>query len=93
MEFLFQRHANKQNFGPGNYFSEFPDVCIPYGRGTNGLILFRILPGFEYEGPVNDIPSDFNTKKIRGNNDGFGEILVIQEPNQFLPYAVYELEQ
>ena len=52
-----QTHAKGQAYGPGNYFSEFPDVSIPYGRGTNGLILFRILPGKEYEGSTNDIPA------------------------------------
>ena len=90
---LFQRYANQQNYGPGNYFSEFPDVSIPYGKGKNGLILFKILPGREYEGPINNIPQGFDTKKVQGNNDGFGEILVVQDPNQFLPYAVYEIEQ
>ena len=77
-------------YGPGNYFSEFPDVSIPYGQ----LMLFRVLPGKEYENENSgDIPNGINTKKVKGDPKGFGEMLVIKDPNQFLPYAVYNHSQ
>jgi hypothetical protein len=55
LNLFYQTHARGQAYGPGNYFSEFPDVSLPYGQGT-GLILFRVLPGKEYEGAIKDIP-------------------------------------
>jgi hypothetical protein len=56
-----------------------------------GLILFRILPGREYEGSTADIPAGYNTKKVGGNTQGFGQMLIIKDSAQFLPYAIYEL--
>ena len=92
---MFQAHPNinGQAYGPGNYFSEFPDVSIPYGQrgsGGIGLILFRILPGKEYEGETRDIPPGFNTKKVQGDARGFGHMLIIKDSDQLLPYAVYK---
>ena len=92
---MFQAHPNinGQAYGPGNYFSEFPDVSIPYGQrgcGEIGLILFRILPGEEYEGQINDIPPRYNTKKVQGDARGFGQRLIIKDSDQLLPYAVYK---
>jgi hypothetical protein len=55
------------------------------------LILFRILPGREYEGSTHDIPAGYNTKKVGGNTQGFGQMLIIKDSAQFLPYAIYEL--
>lgn len=49
-----QVHAMGQSHGPGNYFSEIPDVSMSYG---SGLILFRVLPGKEYQGSILNIPS------------------------------------
>ena len=80
--------AHGRVYGPGNYFSEFPDTSLRFGQG---LILFRVLPGKEYEGPIHDIPQSYNTKKVQGDNNGFSQMLIIKDSNQFLPYAVYEL--
>ena len=33
--------------------------------------------------------SGYNTKKVQGNQDGYGQMLIIKDPRQFLPYAVY----
>ena len=49
-----QVHAKGQKHGPGNYFSEIPNISMAYG---SGLILFRVLPGREYQGGDLDIPS------------------------------------
>ena len=93
--FQTQIHTSGQAYGPGNYFSEFPDISIPYGQrgpGGIGLMLFRVLPGKEYEkSNSGDIPAGFNTKKVRGDPKGLGEMLVIKDPKQFLPYIVYNL--
>ena len=82
--------AHGQAHGPGNYFSEFPDVSLGYGQG---LILFQVLPGKEYEGGERDVPAGFNTKKVSGDNQGFGVMLIIKDSSQFLPIAHYELER
>ena len=94
---IVQTNLRYQNFptihgkahGPGNYFSEFPDFSLGYGAG---LILFRILPGREYVGSVLDVPPGYETKKVGGNTQGFGQMLIIKDSAQFLPYAIYELE-
>ena len=41
-------YAQRQAHGPGNYFSEFPDVSLGYGPG---LIFCQLLSGNEYPGP------------------------------------------
>ena len=83
-------YAVRQLHGPGNYFSEFPDTSMGYG---DGLILFRVLPGKEYEGPSQQLPPDYNCKKVGGNTGGFGQMLVIEDSSQFVPYAVYHLKK
>ena len=40
-----------------------------------------------------DFVPGFNTKKVQGNQGGYGVMLIIKDPNQFLPYASYELTQ
>ena len=75
-------------FSTGNYFSEFPDTSIGYG---DGLILFRVLPGLEWTGP-GDKPPSYDSRKIGGNLEGFGDMLVIEDSSQFVPYAVYHFK-
>ncbi len=85
--------AHGQAHGPGCYFSEFPDVSLGYG---NGLIMFRTLPGNEYVGS-SACPNKFNSKKVasgtRANTQGYGNMLIIKDPAQFMPYFVYHLEK
>ncbi len=70
----------------GSYFSEYPD----YGPG---LILFRTLPGREYCGGSMDWPGH-NSKKVNPEHtQGYGDMLIIKSPNQFVPYFVYHLER
>ena len=86
-------HVHGQAHGPGCYFSEFPDVSLGYG---NGLIMFRTLPGNEYVGS-SACPNKFNSKKVasgtRANTQGYGNMLIIKDPAQFMPYFVYHLEK
>ena len=89
-ENLQLKYARRQAYGPGNYFSEFPDISLGYGQG---LILFRVLPGVEYSGSILDIPSGSNSKKVNGDAEGFGDMLIIKDSAQFLPFAHYELER
>ena len=89
-ENLQLRYARRQAYGPGNYFSEFPDISLGYGQG---LILFRVLPGVEYSGSSLDIPAGSNSKKVNGDPEGFGAMLIIKDSAQFLPFAHYELER
>ena len=41
------KYARRQVHGPGNYFSEYPDVSLGYG---SGLIFCQLLLGNEYSG-------------------------------------------
>jgi hypothetical protein len=81
------RRAHGLAHGPGNYFSEFPQISFKYGQA---LILFRVLRGHEYEGSTLDIPLNFHSKKVGGNTEGFGKMLIIKDSDQFVPYVVYE---
>ena len=83
--------TNGRAHGHGCYFSEFPDVSFRYG---NGLILFRTLPGHEYVGKLLQIPKEYQSKKvICGFGDtNYGDMLIIQNPDQFMPYFVYHLQ-
>ena len=82
------KYAQRQAHGPGNYFSEFPDISMGYG---DALILFRVLPGKEYTGGGSK-PPDFHSKKVGGNAEGFGDMLIVEDSAQFVPYAVYHLK-
>jgi|FrelakmetLWP11LW_1041352.scaffolds.fasta_scaffold663103_1 hypothetical protein len=58
----------------------------------DGLVLFRVLPGKEYEGTDRVKPPDCHSKKVGGNPEGFGDMLVVEDSRQFVPYAVYHLK-
>ena len=80
--------ANGRVYGDGCYFSEFPDFSGQYG---NSMILFRVLPGKEYIGKDILPQSGFDSKKVRGDNKGYGEQIIIQNADQFLPaYVLYK---
>ena len=79
-------------YGRGCYFSEFPDFSLEYGEG---LILFRVLPGKEFEDETKDdtwAQKGFHCKKVRANTDRYAEQIIIQDPSQFLPYCVYHFK-
>lgn len=88
-ENLQLEYAKRQAHGKGNYFSEFPATSMDYG---DALILFRVLPGKEFTGP-DQIWDGFDSKKVGGNVEGFGDMLVIRDSCQFVPYAVYHLRK
>ena len=87
-----------QAYGSGYYFSEFPQVSQGYG---DALILFKVMPGNEYTGNDSNKHVDndrYQCRKVVGsvvrNNDGkmgYGDILVINDNAQFLPYCVLHL--
>ena len=80
---------NGRVHGEGNYFSEYPAFSLKYGHG---LILFDILPGREYSGRSQPIPSGFESKKIGTNAEGYGQQLVIANNEQFVPRYVIHLK-
>ncbi|XP_046848885.1 NFX1-type zinc finger-containing protein 1-like [Xenia sp. Carnegie-2017] len=92
--------AQRQMYGYGNYFSEFPEVSIHYG---DGLLLCRILPGKEFiDSSSANIPCGFNSKKVVRQRLGLrcasvdasassnisGKIIIIENSDQILPYFV-----
>ena len=89
-ENLQMKYAVGQAHGPGIYFSEFPDTSLGYGDG--GLLLFRVLPGKEFKDHGNK-PDGFDSKKVGGNVEGFGDMLIIEKSEQFVPYAVYHFKK
>ncbi len=82
------RHSG-QAYGPGHYFSEFPDVSLGYG---NGLILFRTLPGKERIHGSTDLPYN-STKVVRTPQSEFGKMLIIEDNRQFVPFFVFHLKR
>ena len=83
---------NGLRYGKGCYFSEFPDFSRNYG---NGLILFRVLPGKEFEDETADetwVKRGYHSKKVRANKDRYAEQIIIQDQSQFLPYCVYHFK-
>ena len=83
---------NGLRYGRGCYFSEFPDFSRNYGEG---LILFRVLPGKEFEDETKDdtwVQKGYHCKKVRANKDRYAEQIIIQDASQFLPYCVYHFK-
>ena len=78
-----------QAYGPGYYFSEFPDFSLGYGQ----LIVFKVLPGKEHTGSDNAHTGPnarFQSKKVQATGE-YGQILVIDNTEQFVPYCVLHL--
>ena len=91
---LNPNHSPKHGlrYGRGCYFSEFPDFSRKYGEG---LILFKVLPGKEFEDETKDdtwMQKGYHSKKVRTNTDRYAEQIIIQDPSQFLPYCVYHFK-
>ena len=60
-------------YGRGCYFSEFPDFSRKYGEG---LILFKVLPGKEFEDETKDdtwVQKGYHCKKVLANTDRYAE--------------------
>jgi hypothetical protein len=87
-ENLQSQYWKRSLHGNGNYFSEFPDTSMGYG---DALILFRVLPGKEFIGQ-NKKWDGFDSKKVGGNTEGFGDMLIIENSDQFVPYAIYHFK-
>ena len=86
--------AQRQAYGRGNYFSEFPAISLGYG---DGLLLCRILPGREFvDSSPSNIPSGYNSKKVlrmttagaAGAANASGEMIIIENSDQILPFFV-----
>ena len=79
-----------QAYGPGYYFSEFPDFSLGYGQ----LIVFKVLTGKENTGPDSKAHTGpnprFQSRKVQATGE-YGQILVIDNTEQFVPYCVLHL--
>ena len=85
--------VNGRAHGKGSYFSEFPGTSLRYARNGGGLILFRVLPGKEHDGyGTQPIPVDCHSKKVAGDRDGYGNMLIITDAAQFLPAYVLHMK-
>ena len=91
--------AHGYRHGEGFYFSEFPDVAMGYG---DGLFMFKVLMGREYVGDSKTVPlgayAKYQSRKIlakdriiQGEEQEFGDCLIIKDNCQFIPYCVFKL--
>ena len=85
-------YVQRQAYGRGNYFSEFPAVSLGYG---DGLLLCRIPPGKEYVNSSRcNIPQGYNSKKIVTTQptaaavNASGDMIIIENSDQILPFFV-----
>ncbi|KAL1523714.1 hypothetical protein AB1Y20_018644 [Prymnesium parvum] len=87
-------------WGRGFYFSEFPSTSMNYGDRSH-MLLCRLLPGKvldvdstrqeDYHGkPLKD---GYNSHRLGGDAKGYGQELVIDNPNQILPCYILHLGQ
>eukprot|EP00095_Tigriopus_kingsejongensis_P005770 snap_masked-scaffold51_size454968-processed-gene-3.10 protein:Tk05770 transcript:snap_masked-scaffold51_size454968-processed-gene-3.10-mRNA-1 annotation:"predicted protein" len=81
-------YAKAQMYGRGNYLSEFPGVSLGYGMG---LILFKVMPGNEYEGSADSWPKH-QSKAVRKADDGYGQMIIVEDADQLVPMFVYHLK-
>ena len=88
----------REAHGPGYYFSEFPNVSLGYGTG---LIVFKVLNGKEYVGSNHNDHvgqnAKFQSKKVPSSStivnkaQGYGDMLIVENNEQFVPYCVLHL--
>lgn len=77
-----------QVYGPGTYFSEFPNISIVYGFG---LILCQLLPGREYKGDSNK-PKEYDSRLVSPDAaSGSAQMVIIEDADQILPFCVIHL--
>ena len=94
-------------WGRGFYFSEFPKTSLQYAGGTSNLLLCWLLPGKVYDvradvdGPPGQpsrtlygqpLKAGFNSHRLQKNAQGYGQELVIDNPDQVLPCYVLQVE-
>ena len=81
-------------YGRGIYMSEYPGVCLNYGKG---LLLCKVLPGYtetismdDYSARRGVIPNQYNCREVIKN--GVAAAHIIRHSDQILPYCVIKLQ-
>merc|ERR1712008_618759 len=83
--------AQRQAYGKGHYFSEYPEESLKYGPG---LIFCELLTGKEYKGTEFEWKKYGNSKVVLpAAGTGHSQMIIIQESAQILPVCVIHLEQ
>ena len=78
-------------YGAGIYLSEFPRTSLFYGEA---LILCRVLPGKSFDVSKENIKvggelePGYDSHRVNAQEDGYGEELVLFNPDQVLPCYV-----
>ncbi|TRY69333.1 hypothetical protein TCAL_04452 [Tigriopus californicus] len=85
---LSLNYSTRFAHGKGLYFSEYPAVSFAYG---DTLMLFKVLPGHEYTGPDHTWPNH-QSKCVTKSADGYGQMMIVDNPKQFHPFFIYKLE-
>ena len=82
-------------YGRGFYFSEFPAVSQGYG---SNMLLCKVLPGKTFDLTVTDrmdgqrLKQGFNSHRVAGDANGYGQELVIDNPRQILPCYILHVQ-
>ena len=82
-------------YGRGFYFSEFPAVSQGYG---SNMLLCKVLPGKTFDLTVTDrmdgqrLKQGFNSHRVAGDANGYGQELMIDNPRQILPCYILHVQ-
>lgn len=77
--------GNKGAYGAGFYFSDFPSTSMGYG-GNSNMLMCKLLPGTVTDvGPCLGAPIQGNSHRTGRSHGGYGQELVIPDPDQVLP--------
>lgn len=81
-------------WGRGFYFSEFAGTSLVYGQN---LLLCRLLPGrvFDVKGRMDGQPlrQGYNSHRLSADPHGYGQEIIIADPDQILPCYVLHVGQ
>ena len=86
---LKMKFVRNHIYGKGIYFVDKPDLSA-----ENGVLLCRVVRGQQFESAVlnQDIPPGHNSKIVRSDALGCGDITIVQESARILPCFVIHLE-
>ena len=86
--------AQRQAYGSGNYFSEYPATALGYSDDQKHLIFCKLLPGKQYKGNANSWSGlGFDSKLVGSDQQtDVSQMVIIQNKDQILPICVIKLE-
>ena len=87
------RKVRKGIYGTGFHFCEFPEASINYIGTSKRLILCYVLLGsFVKDTQINEIPDEYDSRSLRRDREGRGEIVIVKSSEQVLPMYILNLQ-